>query len=171
LSKKVFLKEKIILIKHSKGAFGLRQFGLGPNLLPCKGLTKLKTFLDQNTTWAKNRRIGDIKKCLANSDVIISIWSNNKILGFGRALSDGIYRSVLWDIVIDSNHQGKGYGKLVVKSLLESEKIKKSERIYLMTSNRKDFYCQLNFKEVQSQDLLIRDYSNASPNTRYFEQR
>ena len=145
-----------ILIKHLKGAPGLRFFGIGPNCLPCKGLYKLKVLLDKNTSWAKNRKIKDLKNCLANSDVIVSLWSHNKILGFGRALTDGTYRSVLWDIVIDHNHQGKGYGKLIVNSLLEDNRIKHSEKIYLMTSNQKEFYCQIGFEELFSQNLLIK---------------
>ena len=148
--------KRVILLKHSKGAPGLRFFGLGPNMRPCKGLNQLKLFLDKNTKWAKNRKKEDLKTCLANSEVVISLWLNNKIVGFGRALSDGIYRSVLWDIVIDNNHQGKGFGKLIVSSLLESKMIKQSEKIYLMTSNQKDFYCQIGFKEVLSQNLLIK---------------
>tara|TARA_Y100000589_G_scaffold313772_2_gene335409 strand:- start:663 stop:1139 length:477 start_codon:yes stop_codon:yes gene_type:complete len=158
LNKNIVLNRKIILIKHFNGAPGLRFFGIGPNLLPCKGLYKLKILLDRNTSWAKERTIKDLKHCLAKSDVIVSLWSNDKILGFGRALSDGIYRSVLWDIVIDQNHQGKGFGKLIVNSLLESKKLKKSEKVYLMTSNQKDFYCQIGFEEVLSQNLLIKNY-------------
>jgi len=149
-----------MLIKHFKGAPGLRFFGIGPKFLPCKGLYKLKVLLDKNTSWAKKRKIKDLKQCLANSDVIVSLWSNNKILGFGRALSDGTYRSVLWDIVIDHKHQGKGYGKLIVNSLLESKKINQSEKIYLMTTNQKDFYSQIGFREVLSQNLLIKNNIN-----------
>ena len=147
----------VFLVKHSKGAFGLRFFGLGPNLKPTKGLFKLQQFLHRNAFWAKNRTINDLRKCLANSDVIVSIWSQNEPVGFGRALSDGIYRGVLWDIVIDQNHQGRGYGKMIVKNLLESKKIKNTKKIYLMTTNKKLFYSQLNFKEVNSQNLLIRE--------------
>ena len=147
----------ISLINHSKGALGLRLLGLGPNLKPSKGLIKLQKLLDNNTFWAKNRTINDLKKCLANSDVIISIWVGNEIVGFGRALTDGIYRGVLWDIVIDQNYQGKGFGKLIVKSLLSSKKIKNTKKLYLMTTNKKLFYSQLDFKEVTSQDLLIHE--------------
>ena len=158
MNKNIFLKRELILLKHFKGAPGLRLFGIGPNLIPCRGLYKLKILLDKNTSWATNRTIKDLKHCLANSDVIVSLWSNNKILGFGRGLSDGTYRSVLWDIVIDHHHQGKGYGKLIVNSLLDSKIIKDSEKVYLMTSNQKDFYSQIGFKEVLSQNLLIRKH-------------
>mgnify|MGYP001248091840 CR=1 FL=1 len=149
--------KEAVLINHSKGAIGLRLLGLGPNLRPKKGLLKLQKFLNRNTFWAQNRSVNDLKKCLANSDVIVSLWLNNDIVGFGRALSDGIYRGVLWDIVIDKDHQGEGYGKLIVKNLLSSKKIKKTKRIYLMTTNKKLFYSQMDFKEVISQNLLIRE--------------
>ena len=149
--------EEISLVNHSRGAIGLRFFGLGPNLMPTDGLNKLQKFLDSNAFWAKNRKISDLKKCLAKSDVIISLWIGNEIVGFGRALTDGIYRGVLWDIVIDQNHQGKGFGSLIVKNLISSEKIKKTKKLYLMTTNKKLFYSQFDFKEVNSQNLLIRE--------------
>ena len=149
--------KEISLINHSKGALGLRFFGLGPNLKPNNGLKKLQKLLGNNTFWAKNRTIKDLKKCLANSDVIVSLWMGDEIVGFGRALTDGIYRGVLWDIVIDQNYQGKGFGKLIVKSLLSSKKIKNTKKVYLMTTNKKLFYSQMDFKEVTSQNLLIRE--------------
>ena len=149
--------KQVILIKHSKGAIGLRLFGLGPNLKPTKGLLKLKEFLHRNAFWAENRKINELKKCLANSDVIVSLWSHNEIIGFGRALSDGIYRGVLWDIVIDQNYQGKGYGKMIIKNILESKKIINTKKIYLMTSSKKLFYSQVDFREVSSQKLLVHE--------------
>ena len=147
----------VFLIKHSRGAFGLRLFGLGPNFRPNKGLIKLQKFLNRNAFWAKDRKLNDLKKCLSNSDVIMSIWIGSKIVGFGRALSDGIYRGVLWDIVIDKNHQGKGYGKLIVKTLLNSPKLKHTKKVYLMTTDKKQFYSQIDFKDVITQNLLIRE--------------
>ena len=149
--------KEISLINHSKGAYGLRFFGLGPNFKPTHGLYKLQKLLDANAFWAKNRTINDLKKCLANSDVVISLWVGNEIVGFGRALTDGIYRGVLWDIVIDKNHQSKGFGTLILKNLLSSKQIKNTKKIYLMTTNKKLFYSQFDFNEVTSQNLLIRE--------------
>ena len=149
--------QEIFLINHSKGALGLRLFGLGPNLKPTNGLKKLQRFLDKNAFWAKSRTINDLKKCLANSDVIVSFWVGNEIVGFGRALSDGVYRGVLWDVVIDENHQGKGFGKSIINNILNSKKIKNTEKIYLMTTNKKLFYSQMDFQEVHSQNLLVRE--------------
>ena len=64
---------------------------------------------------------------------------------------------MLWDIVIDQNHQGKGFGTLIVKNLLSSKKIQNTKKLYLMTTNKKSFYSQFNLKEVTTQNLLIRE--------------
>ena len=79
--------KEISVIKHSKGAFGLRFFGLGPKLKPTKGLNKLQKLLDKNAFWAKDRTINDLKKCLANSDVIISVWVGNESVGWDLSRS------------------------------------------------------------------------------------
>ena len=96
--------KEISLIKHAKGALGLRFFGLGPHFKPTNGLIKLQKLLDNNAAWEKNRTINDLKKCLANSDIVISLWVGKEIVGFGRALTDGIYRGVLWDIAVSYTH-------------------------------------------------------------------
>ena len=59
--------------------------------------------------------------------------------------------------MIDQDHQGKGYGKMIVENLLESRKIKYTKKIYLMTTSKKMFYSQLDFKEVASQNLLVHE--------------
>ena len=94
---------------------------------------------------------------LAKSDVILSIWFENEIVGFGRALSDEVYRGVLWDVVIDRNFQKKGLGKMIINNLLNSKELKNTKKVYLMTTNKKLFYSQFKFKEVLSQSLLIRE--------------
>ena len=53
--------------------------------------------------------------------------------------------------------RGKGFGKLIIKNLLSSRKIKNTKKLYLMTTNKKIFYSQFDFEEVISQDLLIRE--------------
>ena len=80
-----------------------------------------------------------------------------KIAARHRAVPTPPYRAVLWDVVIDQNHQGKGFGTLIVKNLLSAKKIKNTKKLYLMTTNKKLFYSQFDFKEVTSQNLLIRE--------------
>ena len=147
--------KNISVIKHASSAPGLRLLGLGPNFKPMKGLEKLQVLFNQNTLWAKDRSIKQIKTMLANSNVIITIWKNNNIVGFGRATTDQVYRAVLWDIVVSKDMQRIGLGKVLVEELLKDKKINSAEKVYLMTTDSKDFYKQLGFKVNISQSLMM----------------
>ena len=46
---------------------------------------------------------------------------------------------------------------ILAATLLSNKKIRNTKKLYLMTTNKKLFYSQLDFKEVISQDLLIRE--------------
>ena len=144
-----------ILVQHASGAPGLRFFGLGPNFLPLRGIKKLQSLLDENTSWANQRSTNNIKKMLSSSEVVISVWLDKRIIGFGRATSDTVYRAVLWDIVVEKNYQEIGIGKIIIKSLLSNKLISKVEKIYIMTTRFEKFYSKMNFKLEKNQKLMF----------------
>jgi len=143
------------LIKHAPGAPGLRLLGLGPRLRPSRGVLQLKQLLEQHAFWAKGRTNKQIRHLLAKSTVVISLWIDQRIVGFGRATSDGICRAVLWDIVVADDLQGLGLGSEVVDALLSAPELKNVEKIYLMTTHSSEFYLQLGFKNCHEQNLLV----------------
>ena len=149
------LMKDIFLIKHASTAPGLRLFGLGPNFKPINGLEKLQLLFNKNALWAKDRTLGQIKKMLENSNVIITLWNKDKLIGFGRATTDQVFRAVLWDIVVSKALQRIGLGKVLVEELLKDKKIYSAEKVYLMTTDSKDFYKQLGFKVNSNQSLMI----------------
>jgi N-acetylglutamate synthase-like GNAT family acetyltransferase len=80
-------------------------------------------------------------------------------VGFGRATSDGIFRAVLWDVVVDGAYQGRGLGRQIVEDLLERPCLRRVERVYLMTTNSSGFYQQLGFDQIESQLLMMKQTS------------
>jgi aralkylamine N-acetyltransferase len=67
-----------------------------------------------------NRRDPDlIARALENSIVVVSVWENEYLIGFGRATGDKIFNATLWDIVVRPTHQRRGLGKLLMKELLK----------------------------------------------------
>ncbi|WP_269623843.1 GNAT family N-acetyltransferase [Prochlorococcus marinus] len=143
------------LVKHAPTAPGLRLLGMGARFQPTNGLVKLQSFLNENTFWARGRNKKQICTMLYQSTVVVSLWNQTKLIGFGRATSDLVFRAVLWDIVIASDHQGLGMGKLILEAILTNKKIKSVEKIYLMTTNSAEFYKQLGFTSNHNQSLLI----------------
>ena len=130
--------------------------GLGPNLRPTRGLLKLRRLLNKHAFWAQDRSRQQLGKMLKGSQVVISLWRGKRMVGFGRASSDGIYRAVLWDVVVAGDLQGRGLGRRVVEALLASTRVREVERVYLMTTNSTGFYEQMGFRAVGNQHLLIR---------------
>ena len=144
----------IRLIQHAPGAPGLRWFGLGPGLRPTRGLLKLQRLFNKHAFWASGRSIPQLRRLLAGSTVVITLWRDKRMIGFGRATSDGIYRAVLWDVVVAGDLQGCGLGRQVVEALLTAPTISNVERVYLMTTKSTDFYKQLGFQKTKKQKLL-----------------
>lgn len=56
--------------------------------------------------WGNTREISDINIMLANSDINLGICEqhNQKLVGFTRVLTDFIYRAVIWDVMVASDH-------------------------------------------------------------------
>ena len=147
---------RIRLVRHAPGAPGLRWLGIGPSYLPSRGLVKLQRLLLKHAFWAQKRSLHDLRRMLKGSNVVVSLWRGKRLVGFGRASSDGIYRAVLWDIVVAGDLQGRGLGRTVVEALLESPALSDVERLYLMTTNSASFYGQFGFNSAEPQLLLIR---------------
>jgi len=144
------------LLIHVPGAPGLRWFGLGPGLRPTRGLWKLQRLFNKHAFWAQGRSVADLRRLLAGSSVVVSLWQGKRLVGFGRASSDGIYRAVLWDVVVAGDLHGRGLGRRVVEALLAAPALRGVERIYLMTTNSAGFYEQLGFRAAEPQVLLVK---------------
>ena len=145
----------IKLVVHAPGAPGLRFIGLGPGLRPSRGLVKLQRLFDRHAFWARGRSFTQLRCLLAGSDAVISLWRGKRLVGFGRATSDGFSRAVLWDIVVAGDLQGNGLGRRVIEELLHAPPVVGVERVYLMTTNSAGFYKQLGFRDADPQKLMV----------------
>ena len=150
----------ISIVKHASGAPGLRTLGLGPGLRALNGLKKLKALFNKEAFWAINRKEKDLKTMLANSDVIVSCWSNDQLIGFGRATTDKVFRATLWDVVISNEYQGKGIGRKLVMEILRSKSIRDVENIYLFTTNCSNFYKSIGFEICSQKSTLVKGKNN-----------
>ena len=144
----------IRLIRHSQGAWRLRWW---PGQLQ-----QLQALLDAHSFWAQGRSAHQLRRMLSGSAAVVSAWRGEQLVGFGRASSDGVFRAVLWDVVVAAEEQGRGLGRRVVEALLGDPSLSGVERVYLMTTNSAGFYAQLGFAETRSQRLMLRELATIS---------
>lgn len=102
--------------------------------------------LFQQTTWANRRSIEGVTKLLQKTEVFIVIRNGKDLIGFGRALTDGVYRALLDDIIIDKKFRKQGLGGLIVKELLKE--LEGVEEVFLNTDDYLEaFYKKYSFKK------------------------
>ncbi len=122
-------------------------------------LAALGALLDDHSFWATGRRRSQLARMLSGSQVVVSAWQGSHLVGFGRAASDGVFRAVLWDVVVAEDQQGRGVGRRIVEALLASPEVAAAERVYLMTTTGEGFYEKLGFSRVDSQRLMLKQTS------------
>ena len=54
-----------------------------------------------------------------NSTLVISAWNGNHLIGAVRVLSDTMFRSIIYDLLVLPEYQNKGIGKELIKRCIE----------------------------------------------------
>ncbi|MEA5550113.1 GNAT family N-acetyltransferase [Anabaena cylindrica UHCC 0172] len=122
-------------------------------------LYQLQNLFNIAAFWAQGRSIKDLGIAIANSDPVISVWDGEKLIGFARANSDGIYRATIWDVVIHPEYQGNGLGIKLVETVLSHPRMQ-VERVYLMTTNQQAFYEKIGFQVNSTTTMVLYNQSN-----------
>lgn len=77
--------------------------------------------LMRQTTWARDRSLSDLEALLAGPSVVLGGWRGERLVAFARVLSDGLYRALIDDVVVDEKERGQGLGDELVRRILEHQ--------------------------------------------------
>lgn len=118
-------------------------------------LSELQTLFQLTAFWAQSRTEEDWTIALTHSKPIVTARDGDRLIGFARATSDGIYRATIWDVVIHPDYQGAGLGRKLVETVLMHPHVNRVERVYLMTTHQQKFYERIGFQENQSTTMVL----------------
>ena len=122
--------------------------------LPNEQLYKLFVsvgWADESTT--TQAMIDNFNKPFINSTLVVSAWDNDLLVGCVRVLSDKMFRSVIHDLAVLPEYQGKGIGKELVKKC--REQFPNSEWLVGTTNERVSFYECIGFEKFNDVFLNI----------------
>lgn len=77
----------------------------------------LKQLYDE-LEWWPDRQEEDIKRTL-NLGLAVGAWKYNRLIGFCRAVSDGIFRAYIEDVAVIAPFRKQGIGKEMVNRMME----------------------------------------------------
>lgn len=91
-----------------------------------------------------------------DASVAVGAWDGDRLVGFVRAISDGVHRAYIEDVVIDPDCRGKGIGERMVAALVEL-----LEGVHIISlfcePDRVSFYGRNGFRASETQVMMHRE--------------
>jgi len=88
------------------------------------------------------------QKVFEQSYAVVFIFDKEQVVGFGRAISDGICQAALYNIALDEKYHGKGLGKEIINQLIMQ--VKQCNIILYTHPNTVGLYENLGFRKMKT---------------------
>ena len=112
-----------------------------------KDLTQLKSVY-RSVGWVKHDET-IIKTIFENSTHYVFAIKDETVIGFARAIGDGVFNAAVYDVVVHADYQGLGVARKMMEDLLEQ--LKEHSCVHLIsTTGNESFYKKLGFKDLKT---------------------
>jgi ribosomal protein S18 acetylase RimI-like enzyme len=116
--------------------------------------------LYESVDWGHNRDDDGIRATI-EAGVAVGAWDGDRLVGFVRALSDGMYRSYIEDVMVDPDYRGQMIGERMVARMLESLADIEIVSLFCLPE-RVAFYGRNGFKANDTQVMMHRRAEDVS---------
>ena len=82
------------------------------------------------------------------SHTTVFVYHANQLIGFGRAISDGVYQAAIYDCAVLPEFQGKGIGALIIKTILR--RLSHCNIILYASPGKEGFYQKYGFRKMKT---------------------
>ena len=110
--------------------------------------------LFEQADWARGRTVEDARLMMFHTDLAISAWDDSRLIGFGRVLTDYVFRASIWDVIVDQDYQGKDIGKELINRILNHPTLERVELFWLCTRSKQTFYSTLGFSDKEQTGMV-----------------
>ena len=89
------------------------------------------------------------------SHTTVFIYQTDRLIGFGRAISDGAYQAAVYDCAVDPACQGRGVGKLIMHNITAA--LPDCNIILYAMPGKEGFYHRLGFRKLKTGMAFFRN--------------
>ena len=75
--------------------------------------------LYESVRWLHFRMPEKLQEAYGNSDFVVTAWDGERLVGAGRAITDGCFNAYFPDIAVHPGYHGRGVGREIVSRLLK----------------------------------------------------
>ncbi|MEH7081448.1 GNAT family N-acetyltransferase [Neobacillus drentensis] len=98
--------------------------------------------------WTKHTK-EIIKHIFGASNVFAFVTLNGKLIGFGRAITDGIFNAAIYDVIVHPEFQKQGIARQIMEFFLD--KLSNVSCVHLIsTSGNEGFYRKVGLKRMRT---------------------
>jgi ribosomal protein S18 acetylase RimI-like enzyme len=103
----------------------------------------------------KKRDPGKLEVAFRNSLHKCFAFHDGKLIGAGRALSDGVWRAAIYDVAVLPEYQGNGIGSKVIQHLIQAANV---EVVMLYAAPGKEpFYERFGFRKMKTAMAIMQN--------------
>jgi GNAT superfamily N-acetyltransferase len=120
-------------------------------------------FLSTQAYWHRWRTRAQIEQQIRGAWRVVGIYigGTNDLVGYARAMSDGVSDAYLGDVYVLRDHRGQGLGKLLMRTMVDDGP-GKNLRWFLTTKDAHGLYRQFGFAEPDER-MMVRPGNFPAP--------
>jgi len=110
--------------------------------------------------WGVGRSRAVVERSIQNS-LCFGVYHSGRQIGFGRVVTDFAVFAYLSDIFVIPEFQGRGIGKILVRSMLEHPQLQGLQVMLLRTRDAHGLYEQFGFRALPRPEEMMGRYASA----------
>ena len=88
------------------------------------------------------------QQAFENSRIVIFVYEKTRLVGFGRAISDGVIQGAIYDVAVLPDYQSKGIGRIIIEAIVTS--LPQCNFILYASAGKEKFYEKLKFRKMKT---------------------
>lgn len=112
--------------------------------------------LHDTAPWAAGRSRAQLRTLLRHSDIFLTAWDGETLIGCARVLTDFTVRALICDVIVAPEHQGRGIGRMLVDAVETHPALRNVEMLSLFTTEKRAFYAHLGWEEHPGHGMILR---------------
>lgn len=111
--------------------------------------------LYREADWACDRSAEEVRVALERTQLLLTVWDDERCVAMLRAFTDGIFRALVDDVIVLSSYRGRGLGRRLLEAALTHPLLRDVEEVVLFTGIP-EFYEKYGFVRASSGMVLQR---------------